>query len=104
MKKKPMRKRYAADEKAHIVLEILKENQTLAQISAAYGVHVNQLRLWKAQALERFPSVFSDENQALRDVQAAHEQERTELYSEIGRLTTQLAWLKKKSGLHLLPD
>ncbi len=104
MKKKPMRKRYTADEKAHIVLEILKENQTLAQISAAYGVHVNQLRLWKAHALERFPSVFSDENQALRDVQAAHEQERTELYSEIGRLTTQLAWLKKKSGLHLLAD
>jgi hypothetical protein len=28
-----------------------------------------------------------------------HEAEREELYAEIGRLTTQLVWLKKKSGL-----
>lgn len=104
MKKKPMRKRYTAEEKAQIVLEILKENQTLTQISAAYGVHVNQLRLWKAQAVERFATVFSDENQALREVQATHTREREELYAEIGRLTTQLAWLKKKSGLNVLPD
>ena len=95
MKKKPLRRRYSSEQKAQIVLEILKEQQTLAQLSAGYGVHVNQLRLWKTQVLERLPAVFSDEHQALREVQAAHEHERQELYAEIGRLTTQLAWLKK---------
>jgi len=30
---------------------------------------------------------------------AAEDREREELFAQIGRLTTQLAWLKKKSGL-----
>ena len=97
--KKSIRKRYSPEQKAQIVLEILKEEQTLAQISANCGVHVNQLRQWKAQAIERLPSVFTDDTQAARATEAAHELERQTLYAEIGRLTTQLAWLKKKSGL-----
>ncbi len=32
---------------------------------------------------------------------AAYEQQVEELYAEIGRLTTQVAWLKKKSDLVL---
>ena len=39
-------------------------------------------------------------DQALADARS-HEQQVTELYAEIGRLTTQLNWLKKKSGLQL---
>ena len=97
--KKSIRKRYSPEQKAQIVLEILKEEQTLAQISASFGIHVNQLRKWKTQAIERLPSVFTDETQAQRVLEAAQEQERQALYAEIGRLTTQLAWLKKKSGL-----
>ena len=97
--KKAIRKGYSPEEKAQIVLEILNEEQTLAQILASVGVHVNQLRKWKTQAIERLPSVFTDEAQAVRATEAAQEQERQALYAEIGRLTTQLAWLKKKPGL-----
>jgi putative transposase len=43
--------------------------------------------------------LFADERKATQAVQAAHEQQVQELYAEIGRLTTQVAWLKKKSGL-----
>jgi putative transposase len=32
-------------------------------------------------------------------VRATYEQQAEELFAQIGRLTTQLAWLKKKSGL-----
>jgi transposase-like protein len=99
---KRTRNHYPPEQKAQIVLEVLREEQTLAQIAAAYGLHTNMLRKWKIQVLERLPSVFSDENQALREVEAAQERERQELYAEIGRLTTQLAWLKKKSGFN--PD
>ncbi len=53
------------------------------------------LRKWKTQAIERLPGVFSDETQAVRELEAEHERERQALYAEIGRLTTQLAWLKK---------
>jgi len=104
MKKKSLRKRYSPEQKAQIVLEILKEEQTLAQIASTYGVHVNQLRQWKAQAVERLPRLFDDEQKALRELEAQHDQERQNLYAEIGRLTTQLAWLKKKSGLDVLAD
>lgn len=102
MKKGTARIHYPPERKAQIVLEVLHEDQTLAQIASAHSIHVNMLRKWKALAVERLPGVFSDENQAVRELEAAHEQERQELYAEIGRLTTQLTWLKKKSGLNLV--
>jgi len=49
--------------------------------------------------VEGLPSLFSDEGKAVRALEAAHERELDELYVEIGRLTTQLTWLKKKAGL-----
>lgn len=98
MKKRATRTHYTPDQKAQLVLEVLKEEQTLAQIAAAHGIHLNMLRKWKAQAVERLAGVFSDENQAVRELEAEHERQRQELYAEIGRLTTQLAWLPKKSG------
>jgi putative transposase len=96
-----MRKRYSAHQKAQIVLEVLKEEQTLAQIASAHGVHPNQIRQWKAQVVEGLPNLFNDEKRALHDLKAAHAHELDELYAEIGRLTTQLAWLKKKVASNL---
>lgn len=99
MPKKSLRKHYSSQQKAQIVLELLKEEQTVSQIASIYGVHVTQLRKWKAQALEGLPRLFDDDQKALRDLEAQQARERQELYAEIGRLTTQLGWLKKKSGL-----
>ena len=95
MTKKKIRTHYSAERKAQIVLELLREERTYAQIAAEYGMHVNMLRKWKAQAVERLPSVFGNENRAVHDLEAAHESEREALYAQIGRLTTQLAWLPK---------
>jgi transposase-like protein len=94
-----MKKHYTPTFKAQIVLEVLKEEQTITQVASAHGVHPNQLRKWRAQALEGLPQLFADERRAQRAVEAEHERRLDELYTEIGRLTTQLAWLKKKSGL-----
>ena len=102
MTKTKTRTHYSAERKAQIVLELLREERTFAQISAEYGIHVNMLRKWKAQAVERLPSVFNNENRAVRELEAAHESEREALYAQIGRLTTQLAWLQKKSGLSVI--
>ncbi len=94
-----MRKRHTNEFKAHMVQEILREDKTIAQIAAEHGVHPNQLSKWKSMALKALPGVFDDERKALDELKGAHEQEVKELYAEIGRLTTQLAWLKKKSGI-----
>jgi transposase len=44
------------------------------------------------------PGLFSDQSaQDLAEKEAQWEQEREALYAEIGRLTTQVTWLEKKS-------
>lgn len=98
-----MRKHYPATFKSQRVLELLKEEQTVAQIASEHGVHPTQLHQWKAIALKGLPDLFGDEHKAVAALQAAHEQQVNALYAEIGRLTTQLAWLKKKGGHDLDP-
>ena len=99
-----MRKRYTPKQKAQIVLEILKEERTVAQIASEYGVHPNQLYNWEKQALEEFTRLFEDEKKTERAQQAEHERQLDELYAEIGRLTTQVNWLKNKSGIDHIPS
>lgn len=99
----PTRKHYSAAFKAKIVLEALKEEKSITQLASEHGLHPNQIRKWKAQALEDLPSLFSPDREAGQVDRAAHEQELQELYAQIGRLTTQLTWLQKKSGIRLEP-
>jgi putative transposase len=94
----PKQKHHTATFKAQVVLEMLKEEKTVTQIAAEHQIHPGQLHRWKRQALENFPHLFT-ESQALKQQADAHDQQLTELYAEIGKLTTQVEWLKKKSGL-----
>ncbi|MBA3946494.1 MAG: transposase [Herpetosiphonaceae bacterium] len=92
-----MKKSYSSTFKAQVILELLKEDKTLAQLATKYEVHPTLLRDWKAIALKALPTAFDWRDSA--DVtQAAHDQQRQDLYAEIGRLTTQVTWLKKPSG------
>lgn len=96
-----MRKRFTPSFKAQVVRELLREEKTLAQISSQCSVATTQLSAWKATALKGLSSLFEDEYRGVEKVKAAHEHQVQELYGEIGRLTTQLAWLKKKSGIDM---
>ena len=88
-----MTKHYSAAFKAKVVQEMLKEEKTLGQLAAEYGVSTKQLGRWKTLVLENLPRLFEPEAEKL---QQQHEQQVQELYAEIGRLTTELSWLKKK--------
>ena len=90
-----MRKQYTAAFKAKVVQDLLKEEKTLAQLASEYEVHPTQLKNWRAVALEGLPGLFEKQD-STTVLQAAHEQQLTELYAEIGKLTTQVNWLKKK--------
>lgn len=94
----PKRKRLTANQKAEIAIAILKEEKTINQIASEFGVHPNVLYRVKKQTLENLPKLFTDEKKGEFDRQAEQERQINELYNEIGRLTTQLNWLKKKSG------
>src|ERR687883_1117500 len=89
---------YSPAFKARLVQELLKETKTIAQLATEHGIHPNVLGTWKATALQGLPAFF-ERRDSLQAVQTAHEQQVQDLYAPIGRLTTQVAWLRKKSGL-----
>ena len=94
-----LRNHYTPEYKANIVREILREEKSIAQLAAEHGIHPHQLYQWRDQALAGLPTLFSGQSakeQATKD--ASHAQQVHELYAQIGKLSTQLAWLKKKAG------
>jgi len=97
----PKRKNFTANQKAQIVLEMLREDKSVAQIASENSTHPNQLHRWKKQALENFPQLFEEDRKGEKAREAEHERQLNQLYAEIGRLSAQLSWLKKKSGLNL---
>lgn len=94
-----MKKRFTSTFKAQVARELLQGEKTLSQISAEHGVGATQLSQWKATAVKGLPSLFEDNHKAVERLRADYERQMEELYGEIGRLTTKLAWLSKKSGL-----
>jgi transposase-like protein len=95
-----MRNRYSPEFKAKVVREVLREDQTLSQVAAAHGLHPNRVSQWRDQALAGMTGLFSRTKETdWAAKEAAHEQEKQELYAEIGRLTTQLSWLKKTNHI-----
>ena len=96
----PKRNHFTAAQKAQIVVEALKEEKTVAQLATEHSVHPNQIHKWKKHALEHFAHLFEAEDKDAQAQAAAHEKQVNDLYTEIGKLSTQLAWLKKKSSLY----
>ena len=95
-----MRKQYTATVKAQIVQEALKETKTIAEIASEHQPHPNLVTRWKQEAVSELLAVLERKNTQAQ-TQEVHEQKVAQLYEQIGRLTTQINWLKKiaqKSG------
>ena len=41
------RKRYSAEEKSAIILEILQEGKKVSEVAEEHGIHPNQILQWK---------------------------------------------------------
>ncbi len=89
---KKMRKRYSTEYKAKVVTELLKEEKTIGQLASETGVSSKQLTRWKNHALSEMPRLFDNKGDKSKE---KYETKLNELYAEIGRLTTQVNWLKK---------
>jgi transposase-like protein len=96
-----MRKNYTGDLKAKLVLEIFKEEKSISQIASENGVHPNQLSKWKNTLVERMPEILEDGRRKGDEEIAELKKQLEDSYVEIGRLTTQMNWLKKKCGIKL---
>ena len=94
-----MRKTYSPEFKAKVVREVLREDKTLSQIASTHGLHPSQVTQWRDQALSGLSGLFSRAKETDWESKEKHyEDEKQKLYAEIGRLTTELSWLKKKAG------
>jgi len=92
MKRK--RRNFTASFKAKVVLEALKERQSLSELAEKYQLHPNQITNWKKQFLEHADQVFSDAKSAAERKEM--EQNMEELYKQIGQMKVENDWLKKK--------
>ena len=88
-------KQYKAQEKARVAMEAIKGDLTIAQISSQYGVHATQINRWKREAVEAMVTGFNNKSKAVDTSQA---ELVSQLYQQIGQLTVERDWLKKKSA------
>lgn len=93
------RKHYSPEEKAKLVLEAIRGERTINEIASENNVHPNMLSKWKREAESQLFTLFQDNTAKERKAQKDREAEINDLYAQIGKLTTQNEWLKKKSGL-----
>ena len=93
------RNAHTPDEKAKMVLEVLRGERTINEIASEHGVHPNMLSRWKREAESNLYVLYQDNAAKKRKEEKAHEEELQALYARIGQLTTQNEWLKKKAGL-----
>jgi transposase len=89
------RKKYSKELKARITLDAIKGQKTIAELASEYGVHANQISIWKKQLLDSTPTAFSKGKDKDREKQ---EVERDHLYKKVGQLQIEVDWLKKKTG------
>ncbi len=89
-------KQYTAQEKAKVAMEAIKGDLTMAQISSQYGVHATQINRWKKEALEAMVAGFSNKPRA---AYTSQNELVGQLYQQIGQLTVERDWLKKKSAI-----
>jgi transposase-like protein len=88
------RKRHSAEFKAKVALEAAKEIKTLNELASQYEVHSVQISQWKKQLLENIAGVFSTQKKSVN-----HTKKFDELYRQIGEVTVERDWLKKKLDL-----
>ena len=86
------RRRFTAEYKAQVVLEMLTEQKSAAQASREYGIKDSVLSRWKQEFIKRSPILFEQ-----GVVQDDREERIAELERMVGRLATELEMSKKVS-------
>jgi len=80
-------------------MEALSGEKTITAIASEHGVHPNMVAKWRAEVVEKMPTLFEDKTSKAAKERKQQEELTQSLYAQIGELTTRLAWLKKKSGI-----
>lgn len=79
--------------KTKVVLEVLKEQQTIQELASKYEVHPNQISTWKNEFLSNASSVFDSK----KEKQNTH-QDTAKLYKVIREQKVEIDFLKEVLG------
>ena len=90
---KRSRRTFSASFKSKVVLEALKEQSTLQELSTKYKIHAQQITTWKSEFLANASSVF--DSKSAKDKTDSNEEQ---LYNKIGHMQVQIDFLKKALG------
>ena len=86
---------YTASFKLKVALAALKETKTLSELSQEFKIHAALITKWKAHLSQEGAQIFEDARKKKIDPGVDVEV----LYAQIGKLQTQLEFLKKKTGV-----
>ena len=89
------RKSHSAAFKAQVALAAVKGDKTLGELASLHGVHPTMINAWKKQLVNNAEELFQ---KGAQTSSADHEALQGQLYEQIGRLKTELDWLKKKAA------
>jgi putative transposase len=93
---KKTRKNYSGEFKAKVSMESILQTKTLSELSSEYGVHTSQILKWKKEFKENAGNVFEGDKE-LKSQLIEKEKRIDELYKQVGILTVEREFLKKKS-------
>ncbi len=76
--------------KARVALAAIRGDRTMAELSAQFDVHVNQIQQWRKQMMENAVEVFGKTNDS-----GNSEETIKELHAKIGQLTMERDFLEQ---------
>ena len=83
--------KYSAIFKTKVALSAIREEGTLNELSARYGVNANMISKWKKQALNNMNSIFSGKYERS---EISNDQQIKQLHAKIGELTVEKDFLQ----------
>jgi len=89
------RNRYSAEFKAKVALAALRNDETMAELAARFGVHPTMINNWKRSLVESAAEIFQNGHKS----QNQKEAQIDELYRQIGKLQVERDFLSKKLSL-----
>ena len=85
------RRKFTTKFKTRVVLEALKEQSSLADLSQKYDLHPQQISTWKREFLQGAETVFKV---GAKNKKSEAEQQKDELLKTIGQLKVENDFLK----------
>ena len=90
---KQTRRKFSAEFKARVVLEAIRNQKTLAELSLQYEINSVTISKWKSEFLENMAVVF-EKASSVQDEEESIEKDK--LYAQIGQLKVENDFLKKR--------